>query len=169
MTVDSSPAPGALLAPHCDVAHVMRLCAPPDRVFPLLCPVREYDWIPDWRCEVLHAPLGAAGPGCVFRTAFPGVGTETWTCVRFEPPRAIEYVRFAALGLVTHLTITLAPDGAGGATVLWHNRLTATTDAGRDHLADGVEAEYHRETAELEAMLDHYLRTGTMLRGTGTA
>jgi hypothetical protein len=34
--------------------------AAPDRVFPLLCPVLEYRWIPTWRCEQLHSESGVA-------------------------------------------------------------------------------------------------------------
>ena len=26
----------------------------PQEVFALLCPVREYDWIPDWSCTMVH-------------------------------------------------------------------------------------------------------------------
>ena len=46
--------------------------ATPDRVFPLLCPVREYEWIPGWECDVLHSVSGVAEEDCVFRTRFPG-------------------------------------------------------------------------------------------------
>ena len=26
--------------------------APLEEVFPLLCPVREYDWVEPWKCEM---------------------------------------------------------------------------------------------------------------------
>ncbi len=29
----------------------MQLTAAPDKVFPLLCPTREYDWIDSWKCR----------------------------------------------------------------------------------------------------------------------
>ena len=37
--------------------------APPDRVFPLLCPVREYDWIDGWECRMVYAETGVAELG----------------------------------------------------------------------------------------------------------
>ena len=32
--------------------------APVNEVFPLVCPVREYDWIPGWKCNLLYCPNG---------------------------------------------------------------------------------------------------------------
>jgi hypothetical protein len=67
----------------------MRLDAPPDRIFPLLCPVREYDWIPTWSCDMIYSESGVAENDCVFATAFPEEGPrESWVVVRYEPPLA---------------------------------------------------------------------------------
>jgi len=154
-------------ATRLDTTRTIHLPAPPQDVFPLLCPVREYDWIEPWNCELLHSLSGVAELGCVFRATLRDCGEETWLCVRYEPSKTIEYVRFALIGLISHLTITLAPDGAGGSSMLWHTQSTATTDAGREHLAGSCHARYQKEMAALEHMLRHYLKTGTMLRGLG--
>ena len=50
----------------------MALAAAPARVFPLLCPVREAEWLPGWHAEVLHSASGLAELGCVFRTRDEG-------------------------------------------------------------------------------------------------
>jgi hypothetical protein len=34
-------------------SYTMHLCAPPAEVFPLLCPVRETDWIEPWSCDMV--------------------------------------------------------------------------------------------------------------------
>jgi hypothetical protein len=60
-------------------------------VFPLLCPVREYDWIDVWSCDVIYSESGIAELGCVFLTDLPGRGTETWVVTRFEPEFVIEF------------------------------------------------------------------------------
>ena len=41
-----------------------------DRVFPLLCPVRENEWLPYWSCEIIHSDSGKAEKDCVFITNF---------------------------------------------------------------------------------------------------
>jgi hypothetical protein len=49
----------------------MQLAAAPDKVFPLLCPTREYDWIEAWKCRMIHSDSGYAEPDCIFKTDFP--------------------------------------------------------------------------------------------------
>ena len=44
--------------------------APVQEVFPLACPVMEYKWIPDWKCELIHCPNGHAELGVIFREIF---------------------------------------------------------------------------------------------------
>lgn len=50
--------------------------APPDRVFPLLCPVREAEWVPDWKYQLIYSQSGFAEEGCVFTTP-NDVGPDT--------------------------------------------------------------------------------------------
>ena len=78
------------------VSHLMQLDAAPNEVFPLLCPVREYEWIEGWACEMIYSATGKAEAGAVFRTAFAADGPpDTWVISHYAPPRAIEFVRGA--------------------------------------------------------------------------
>ena len=43
----------------------MWLAQPKHEIFPLLCPVREFEWVPGWQCEIIF--LARAWPS---RTAF---------------------------------------------------------------------------------------------------
>ena len=76
----------------------------PEQVFPLLCPVREYDWIEDWDCVMVFSTSGIAELGCIFRTN-RGDGDEVWTVSRYEPGRVIGFVRVLANVWVAHLEI----------------------------------------------------------------
>lgn len=141
----------------------MHLPATPDKVFPLLCPIREYDWIEVWKCDLIHSMSGAAERDCVFFTDFRDCGDEIWTCTRYEPNHTVEYVRFAPLGVITHLSIVLAPDGRGGTNVLWQSVLTGTTDAGREYVAGHTMERYEQEAGAIEHMLGYYLKKGECL------
>ncbi|MGI9537489.1 MAG: hypothetical protein ACR2PB_10480, partial [Desulfocapsaceae bacterium] len=56
-----------------------QLNSTPEKVFPLLCPVREYEWIPQWQCEMIYSRSGVAELGCVFSTDFKdSFGREVW-------------------------------------------------------------------------------------------
>ena len=45
--------------------------APPVKVFPLLCPKREYDWTEGWGCHIVYSQLGVPEKYCVFVKDFP--------------------------------------------------------------------------------------------------
>src|SRR5579863_3913944 len=58
--------------------------APPERVFPLLCPVREADWVPGWQYRLIYSKSGKAEAGCVFITEENGRET-TWIVAEYDP------------------------------------------------------------------------------------
>jgi hypothetical protein len=45
--------------------------AAPEKVFPLLCPVREGDWLLGWKYRLIYSDSGVAELGCVFTTPNP--------------------------------------------------------------------------------------------------
>jgi len=136
--------------------------APPEKVFPQLCPVREYDWIEGWQGRLVYSDSGVAEQDCVFTTDSVDVlGRETWTCSRYEPPLRIDYVRMSA-HTVTRLELKLAPAGAGThitATLVF----TALDDAGGEYVAGCDSGMCEKQFNPCFRMLDHYLKTGTML------
>lgn len=143
--------------------HEFTVEAPPEKVFPLLCPVREYEWIPTWRCEMLHSQSGVAEEDCVFRTNFPDSGPMTWVVSRYEPPVLIEFTCFTVQGIVMRLKIRL--QSMDGVTQLhWTRRWLATTPAAEAWIAGYTAETFTSMMAMLQSSLTHYLATGTMLR-----
>lgn len=59
------------------------LDARPEAVFPLLCPVREYDWFPEWRCLMVYSESGIAERDAMFLTRSPDGATEVEWTTRF--------------------------------------------------------------------------------------
>jgi hypothetical protein len=101
------------------------LKAEASEVFPLLCPVREYDWIPGWSCEMVYSKSGLAEKDAVFRTSerpFPAL----WTCIVYEPNRRIEYLVTMRSSAALRLEIALAGEG-GRTAVTWTWRITAAS------------------------------------------
>ena len=147
-------------------SYTMSLDALPEAVFPLLCPVREYDWIEPWSCEVIFTRSGFADETCVFQTNFPDDGgpdggSRTWVVSRYEPPSRIEFV-VTGDDTALHYAIALCPDGEG-TEATWCQRYTALTAVGRDRLARFTAETHEAEMRTLERMLAHYLETGTRL------
>lgn len=134
--------------------------ATPDEVFPLLCPVREYDWIEDWNCTLVYSRTGVAEKGCVFTTNL-ALG-ETWVCSRYEPGTLIEFVINAGKHLV--ITFEASLESRDEDTEINWKRTFVTLDAIGNRFLDGYSQEkYDAEMGRLSQMLKHYLATGTRL------
>lgn len=136
--------------------------AAPERVFPLLCPVLEYDWIPTWRADILHTTSGVAEEDCIFRTAHAGATPMTWVVSRYEPPARIEFTCFVPDHFVFRLKIALRPVD-GGTEMTWTRRWLATTPNDPVYAEASAEAQFDERMTALERLLVHYLRTGEML------
>lgn len=143
--------------------HVMHLAWPPGEVFPLLCPVREAEWLEGWEARMVHSASGRAEPGAIFTTPGPGGAEWVWVVSRHEPARAVQFVVHAPGSHVTVLDIALEPEGAGSR-IRWTYTLTALEpglEAGHRAFMAGTPARLEA----LEARLAHFLRTGTCLLG----
>lgn len=140
------------------------LDAPPSRVFPLLCPVREYDWIFDWTCEMVHSKSGVAELDCVFRTNFPDSPGSVWTCSRYEPDRAIDYVVFCPGMHVQHLSIRLSEVSPDKTRLEWTRLFTAISPDGDTALEEAAATRLPAIDAKLKESLQHYFATGTIWR-----
>ncbi|MCG6893508.1 MAG: hypothetical protein LJE65_07865, partial [Desulfobacteraceae bacterium] len=141
---------------------VMTLNAPPGKVFPLLCPVREYEWIPHWRCEMIYSESGVAEAGCVFTTDFSGEGKDVWVVSRYEPNRAIGFVRTSRIRTVTY-DIRLSESADGKTAAMWSQILTGLNPEGNRALEAVTPENYRDLMSALQDMINHYLATGQAL------
>jgi hypothetical protein len=154
--------PVARIMPTIVRERVAVMPATPEKIFPLLCPVREYDWIPSWRAQLIHSQTGVAEENCLFETRSPSDGPTLWMCTRYEPPTRIEYTCFAQRGFILRLKITLegVPEGTR---MVWLRSWHAYNAEGEAWLKQWNGDRYEKRTTVLMAELEHYLRTGTML------
>src|SRR5215470_19982112 len=123
-----------MLAPRLVRTFVQDILAPPEAVFPLLCPVREKEWLPGWDARMIHSASGFAERGAVFETAH-AAGRTLWLVTEYDSPRRIAFARWQPDGLVVHIEIVLARKHAGGTAVGICYSYTATSAVGADTLA----------------------------------
>src|SRR5579859_109437 len=93
--------------------YTQRLVGKPDAVFPLLCPVREADWIEGWNPTSVLSDSGIAEPDCVFVTASQP-NDAIWYITRHEPGNGyVEMLKITPLVTACRLTIQLDPTATG--------------------------------------------------------
>ncbi|NJL29759.1 MAG: SRPBCC family protein [Thermoanaerobaculia bacterium] len=149
-------------------SYTQHIEASPDTVFPLLCPVREVDWLEGWGegLEIVHTESGVAEEGCVFRKRSPDRTETVWMVTRHDPiQRVVEFFRVTTGLVATRLQIEVAARDDGSSTVEITYTFTPLGEEGRALVAEryGEEA-FRRDMIWWEDSMHHWLRTGEVLR-----
>lgn len=143
------------------IVHVFStiLSSPPEKVFHLLCPVKEYNWIPHWQCELVYSNSGYAELGCVFRTDFKDhSGPETWVICTYEKNRQIGFVKTGTHS-TTRYNVGLEPNPKGS-TIRWEQEITSLDDHGNMILDKMTENVYDEKMQHINQLLEYYLLHG---------
>jgi hypothetical protein len=136
--------------------------AGPEKLFPLLCPTREADWIPGWTCDLVYTTTGYVQSDCIFKTGDDNpFGAGTWIIYDHEPGERLELVKTSG-DLVLQMRIAVSPAPEGGTRGRWTLTMTGLTPRG-NAAVEAMPDQDPRFTVLLDC-LDHYLNTGEMLR-----
>jgi hypothetical protein len=143
--------------------YVQRLVAEPVRVFPLLCPVREAEWIHGWDPVAVFTASGVAEPDCVFLTASEP-HNAIWYITRHEPERGfVEMLKITPDVTACKLTIQLRAAASGSEAEITYSHTSLGPQG--DALVASFTAEYYeRFMRDWEARLNHFLTHGSALR-----
>jgi hypothetical protein len=144
-----------------------RLCAPPARVFPLLCPVREIEWAEGWLPDVVISSSGVAERDCVFIT--PEKRSKAiWYITRHEPENwFVEMLKIVPGVTACRLEIQLAPNGDECFANVTYSH-TSIGPAGDEFVARFTAESYRKFMQAWEKELNHFLKTGSRLAGEST-
>ena len=146
--------------------YTQRLVAEPSRVFTLLCPVREADWIEGWNPLVVLSHSGVAEPDCVFLTG-ASHPEAIWYVTRHDPRTGfIEMLKITPTVTACRVSI-LVRQGSGGSEAEITYTHTSLGPAGDAFIASFTEDHYRRFMGDWEARMNHYLSTGAILRAWG--
>jgi len=143
--------------------YTQRLCAKPAQVFPLLCPVREAEWLEHWAPLTVLTHSGVAEPDCVFTTEASPRRTF-WYITRHEPETwFVEMLRITPETTACRLQIQLwdTPEGCAARITYLHTSLGPQGDI---YVEAFTEEHYRTFMQDWEDRLDHYLRTGRLWR-----
>jgi hypothetical protein len=132
----------------------------PEKIFPLLCPAREADWIPGWDSELIYTTSGYAEDKCVFRTnKSNSAGEGLWTFTGYKLNEYVEFVRFQQ-DLLLHCKISLTQNKDGTTTATWKTISTALTEKGNKKIKSMTDDKKHNPVIHL---MDYYLKNGKMI------
>jgi hypothetical protein len=146
--------------------------AAPDEVFPLLCPVREADWLPGWKYRLIYSDSGVAELGCVFTTpSRPGSAAQrqvaaetTWIVTDYDPAGfRVAYLWINPGIIITELRIQLTPAEHKMTRTHIRYRYTGLSSEGNRELEQYTQQWFEANMKNWETTINHYLRTGTKM------
>jgi hypothetical protein len=138
----------------------------PGQVFPLLCPVREADWIPGWTTDWVISDSGVAEKDCIFQTPpRPGAGgaASIWVITRHDADAfEVEMFKVTPEFTVGKLQISLSAQGEAGTSATIAYEFTSLGSLG-DTFLEGFTAQWYEEFMQVwEEQMNHYLETGEL-------
>jgi len=138
--------------------------APPEKVFPLLCPVREADWVPGWQYRLIYSQSGVAELGCVFTTPNEDGSETTWLVTEYHPAAFSIAFAWVTSGLVAaQLRIRLETKSPNETSAHIRYIYTGLSEAGSREVERYDGAWFQQKMRSWETAINHYLRTETLI------
>ena len=145
-------------------AYRQTINAIPEKVFPLLCPVREAEWLDGWQYTMIYSESGLIEDGAVFSTPHDGEPDTVWIVTKHDPgKREIEFARFTPASRTCVLRIAVRAKAEDSSFVDISYTYTATTPAGNAFIESLTEEAFMEAVGFWEESVNYFLETGKKL------
>jgi len=141
---------------------------PPEKVFPLLCPVREADWVPGWEYRLIYSQSGVAEYGCVFITPNEDGTEATWVVTDYDP--ASFRIAFAWVNpgmVVAQIRIRLSRSLQDQTSAAISYAYTGLSPEGNREVGRYDQKWFQHKMQSWEAAINHYLQNGKRIAAAG--
>ena len=142
--------------------YTQQLNGRPNQVFPLLCPVRESEWVSGWHPRLVATESGVAELDCIFVTP-AGPQEAIWVITRHEPANHLIEIIKVIPGIVVGKIVIQVKDAPGGSRADISYGFTALGSDGDRVVKEFTQAHFDEFMLTWETELNHYLATGEKL------
>ena len=139
--------------------------AVPEKVFPLLCPVREQDWLDGWDYKMIYSKSGLIEKNCVFSTSHPREMDTIWYVSRHNPKKfEVEFLRVTPKENVVRINIKLTPVENDKTEAEIAYQYTGLNEKQNEYINNELESKFEESMRWWEKSINHYLETGSLLK-----
>lgn len=139
--------------------------APAPNVFPLLCPVREAEWLDGWQYRMIYSESGLVEEGAVFTTAQDGEADTVWVVTRHElDDLEVHFTRFTPESRTCLLKIKVNEKDEKSFYVDITYIYTALAPAGNTFIENFTRAVFLEAVTFWEKSMNYFLETGQKLK-----
>lgn len=145
-------------------SYIQTIHADPSRVFDLICPVREAEWLDGWDYTLMYSESGVAEEGCVFTSRQEGEKDTIWMITRRDiRNRVIDFVRATPESRIALLTIAVKEKAPNASSVRITYVITALSEDGNRFLEAFTEKKFNEAMQFWEKSMNYYLESGKRL------
>lgn len=136
-----------------------------DDIFPLLCPVREADWIDGWEYEMIYSKSGFAEQDCVFATPHMDGLKTIWQITHYDRDNYnIGFVRVTPNENIVKITISLEFIRNTETKSHISYQYTGLNDIQNKYIETELATDFINNMQYWEKAINYYLKTGEKLK-----
>lgn len=134
-------------------------------VFPLLCPVRESEWLDGWTYKMIYSKSGLIEKDCVFTTSQHGKFETVWQVTNYDRDNhMIEFIRLTPEEEIVKINIQLNElDNKTTQTDIVY-RYTSLNESKNKFYENGLENEFKEMMQWWEKAINYFLKYGKILK-----
>ncbi len=138
----------------------------PSKIFPLLCPVREADWLDDWDYKTIYSESGVAELNSVWTTSYWKDSEQTWIITKHDIKNyEIQFARFVPKLVTSVLDLKVIPKDAISSYVDITYTYTSLSEEGNIFLKNNFTEEFFNKNMKTwEESMNYFFRTGEKLK-----
>ncbi len=138
-------------------SYTQKINAVPEEVFPLLCPVRELEWVPGWDPLVVYTHSGLMESDCIFLTG-DREPESYWITTRHDRRNMhIELIKVTPGMLIGKIELRLKSNENRGTDLDATYRYTALSEAGQDFVDDYTQDYFDHLMQQWEKALNDHM------------
>ncbi len=136
-----------------------------EQIFPLLCPVREAEWLDGWQYQMIYSDSGAAEKGAVFSTSHQNEPDTIWLVSNYNHKNyLVEFVRFTPGSRTCLLQVAITKKTRDTSYVDISYTYTAIAQQGNAFIDSFTPESFHEAVRFWEDSMNHFLETGHLLK-----
>lgn len=143
---------------------IIQLDGPIEKVFPLFGPIKEMEWAPGWKPEMVYATT-LVEEHMIFRTKgrFEGEQFYTWVVTQYFPEQFLIEYTVSTLERIWFIRVQCEPIAVKKTKATISYTFTALTDRGSELNKTSLSQMYERRLEDWEEAINHYLNTGSKI------
>lgn len=132
-----------------------------EEIFPLLCPVREKDWLQGWDYKMIYSESGYAEKGCMFETN-NNYGSYRWIMTKHDKVNfGIQFIKTIKEDIVVIIDIDLEEKSEKLTHCEIQYTFIALGEAASDRMyKENTEDEFNNHMRKWEDSLNYFLKHG---------